>query len=162
MFFKLVLVGRLEKLVSDHRLVKHCALRLDILYFLGSEVDEQLPGHSSVSRTRQLYPAAVFERLFGQVFAQYVARDLVDSNTQAVNSALVKANAALETVCEKQAARTTGPHVAGRTDGVATAPGASVLTVPAHVRHGQTRPHRYCYAIVAGIDCANKSDCYLV
>ena len=34
-FFKLVLVGRLENLVSDRRLVEHCALRLDILYFLG-------------------------------------------------------------------------------------------------------------------------------
>ena len=29
--FKLVLVGRLENLVSDRRLVEHCALRLDIL-----------------------------------------------------------------------------------------------------------------------------------
>ncbi|MBF9239849.1 transposase [Hymenobacter sp. BT683] len=38
-FFKLVLVGRLENLVSDRRLIEHCALRLDILYFLGYEVD---------------------------------------------------------------------------------------------------------------------------
>ena len=63
-FFKLVLVGRLENLVSDRRLVEHCALRLDILYFLGYEVDEDLPWHSTISRTRQLYPAAVFEYLF--------------------------------------------------------------------------------------------------
>jgi hypothetical protein len=55
-FFKLVLVGRLENLVSDRRLVEHCALRLDVLWFLGDEVDEALPGHSTVSRTRQLFP----------------------------------------------------------------------------------------------------------
>ena len=42
-FFKLVLIGRLENLVSDRRLVEHGALRLDILYFLGYEVDEDLP-----------------------------------------------------------------------------------------------------------------------
>jgi transposase len=42
-FFKLVLVGRLENLVSDRRLVEHCALRLDILYFLGYDIDEELP-----------------------------------------------------------------------------------------------------------------------
>jgi transposase len=41
-FFNLVLVGRLENLVSDRRLVEHCALRLDILLFLGYEVDEPL------------------------------------------------------------------------------------------------------------------------
>jgi transposase len=33
-FFKLMLVSRLENLVSDRRLVEHCSLRLDILYFL--------------------------------------------------------------------------------------------------------------------------------
>ena len=56
MFFKLVLVGRLEKLVSDRRLVEHGALRLDILLFLGYEVDEELPWHSPVSRIRQRFP----------------------------------------------------------------------------------------------------------
>ena len=42
-FFKLVLVGQLENLVSDRRLVEHCALRLDILLFLGYAVDKELP-----------------------------------------------------------------------------------------------------------------------
>jgi len=42
-FFKLMLASRLENLVSDRRLVEHCSLRLDILYFLGYEVDEDLP-----------------------------------------------------------------------------------------------------------------------
>ena len=44
-FFQLVLVGRLENLVRDRRLVKHGALRLDILLFPGYEVDEEMPGH---------------------------------------------------------------------------------------------------------------------
>jgi transposase len=130
-FFKLVLVGRLENLVSDRRLVEHCALRLDILLFLGYEVDEELPWHSTVSRTRQLFPAAVFERLFDHVFAQCVARGLVAGDTQAVDSAPVKANAALEAVREKQPAGATGPHLVGRDD-LPSVPDASVLTAPAH------------------------------
>ena len=77
MFFKPVLVGRLENLVSARRLVEHCALRLNILLFLGYEVDEELPWHSTVSRTRQLFPTAIFEGLFDHVFAQCVARGLV-------------------------------------------------------------------------------------
>jgi transposase len=82
-FFKLVLVGRLENIVSDRRLVEHCALRLDILYFLGYEVDEDLPWHSTISRTRQLYPALVFEHLFDQVFAQCLTAGLVVGQTNA-------------------------------------------------------------------------------
>jgi len=111
-FFKLVLVGRLENLVSDRRLVEHCALRLDILFFLGYEVDEGLPWHSTVSRTRQLFPAAVFERLFDHVFTQCVARGLVAGDTQAVDSAPVKANASLDGLREKQSTSTRGPFLA--------------------------------------------------
>ena len=94
-FFKLVLVGRLENLVSDRRLVEPCALRRDILWFLGYEVHEEVPWHSTVSRTRQLLPPvlAVFGRLFDHVFAQCVARGLVAGDTQAADAALVKANA---------------------------------------------------------------------
>ncbi|MGI4821239.1 MAG: transposase [Janthinobacterium lividum] len=100
-FFKLMLVSRLENLVSDRRLVEHCSLRLDILYFLGYEVDEDLPWHSTISRTRQLYPAAVFEHLFDHVFAQCVAAGLVAGDTQTVDSAPVKANASLDSLREK-------------------------------------------------------------
>lgn len=63
-FLKLLMVGRLENILSDRRLVSQCALRLDILYFLGYEVDEDLPWHSTISRTRQRYSAVIFERLF--------------------------------------------------------------------------------------------------
>jgi transposase len=112
-FFKLMLVSRLENLVSDRRLVEHCSLRLDILYFLGYEVEEDLPWHSTISRTRQLFPAAVCEQLFDHVFAQCVAAGLVTGHTQAVDSAPVKANASLESLCEKQSADASTLHVAG-------------------------------------------------
>jgi transposase len=130
-FFKLMLVSRLENLVSDRRLVEHCSLRLDILYFLGYEVDEDLPWHSTVSRTRQLYPAAVFEQLFDHVFAQCVAAGLVAGDTQAVDSAPIKANASLESLCEKQAVGTQRPYLtdAGLQSQTTAAP---PITAPAH------------------------------
>jgi transposase len=101
-FFKLMLVSRLENLVRERQLVEHCALRLDIRYFLGYEVDEDLPWYSAISRTRQLYPVAVFKHLFDQVFAQCVAAGLAVSQVQAVDSAPVKANASLESLRPKQ------------------------------------------------------------
>jgi transposase len=135
-FFKLVLVGRLENLISDRRLVEHCALRLDILYFLGYEVDEELPWHSTVSRTRQLYPTAIFERLFDHVFAQCVAQGLVAGDTQAVDSAPVKANASLYSLCEKQPLEAIVPRMqlAGKLDPKAPSqPAAAILDTPVHV-----------------------------
>lgn len=137
-FFKLVLVGRLENIVSDCGLVEQCALRLDILYFLGYEVDEDLPWHSTISRTRQLYPAAVFEHLFDQVFRQCVSAGLVAGDTQVVDSAPVKAAASLDSLREKQATVAPSLTVAGKQG--ATAPAPVARTAPAHqLRREATR-----------------------
>lgn len=135
-FFKLVLVARLENLVSDRRLVEHCALRLDILLFLGYEVTEALPWHSTVSRTRQLYPAAVFERLFDHVFAQCVAQGLVAGDTQAVDSAPVKANASLHRLCQKQPIAALVPRLRLADEATSESPplpAVAILDTPAHV-----------------------------
>src|SRR5690606_35074906 len=40
-FFKLCLVGYLENITSHRKLIAHCSMRLDILYFLGYDVDEE-------------------------------------------------------------------------------------------------------------------------
>ena len=95
-------MGRLKNILSDQQLLEHCALRLDILYFLGYEVDKELPGYSTVSRTRQLYPAAVFEHLFDHIFRQCIACGLVSGERQALDSAPALANTSINRMCEKQ------------------------------------------------------------
>ena len=73
---------------------------MELLYFLGYELDEALPWHSTVSRTRQLYPAALFEQLFDRVFSLCVQQGLVAGDTQTVDSAPVKATPR-STACAK-------------------------------------------------------------
>jgi transposase len=97
-FFKLILVGYLENILSDRRLIDHCSMRLDILFFLGYDIDEELPWHSTVSRTRQLYDEALFEELFSKVFALCVESGMVSGHTQAIDSAYIKANASMSSI----------------------------------------------------------------
>ena len=97
-FFKLCLVGYLENLTSDRKLVEHCGMRLDILFFLGYGIDEELPWHSTISRTRQLFPEEVFETVFSNVFRLCVDAGMVSGHTQAVDSAPVKANASMDSL----------------------------------------------------------------
>jgi len=134
-FFKLLLVSRLENLVSDRRLLEHCNLRLDSLYFLGYEVDEDLPWHLTSSRTRQLFPAAVFEHLFEHVFAQCVAAGLVTGHTQAVDSAFVKANASRERLCERQPADAPAPVLQVASEVAAEPPLAPPVPLRASPEH---------------------------
>jgi transposase len=97
-FFKLCLVGYLENIISDRQLISHCSMRLDILYFLGYDIDEELPWHSTISRTRQLYPESVFEEVFTKVLGMCVDKGMVSGHTQAIDSAPVKANASMDSL----------------------------------------------------------------
>ena len=97
-FFKLCLVGYLENIISDRKLVGHASMRLDILYFLGYDIDEELPWHSTISRTRQLFPEEVFERVFTHVLEMCVGQGMVKGGTQAIDSAPVKANASMDSL----------------------------------------------------------------
>lgn len=110
-FFKLALVGYLENVVSDRKLMEHCAMRMDILYFLGYDIDEDLPWHSTLSRTRQLYPEKLFEGLFDRIFSLCVATGMVAGHTQAVDSALIKANASMDSLILKQPAESLHQHI---------------------------------------------------
>ena len=97
-FFKLCLVGYLENMISDRQLMDHCAMRMDILLFLGYGIDEPLPWHSTLSRTRDVFPREVFDEVFDQVLTMCVDAGMVSGHTQAIDSAPVKANASMDSL----------------------------------------------------------------
>jgi len=79
-------------------LIEHSSMRLDILYFLGYNIDEALPWHSTVSRTRQLFPEKVFESVFTKIFSLCAESGLVSGHTQATDAAPIKANASIDSL----------------------------------------------------------------
>ena len=53
-FFKILLVGYLNNINSDRALMRFCSNCLDVRLFLGYDISESLPFHSTISRTRSL------------------------------------------------------------------------------------------------------------
>jgi len=101
-FFRFMLIGYLENIGSDRQIIKTVSLRLDMLYFIGYDIDEALPWHSTLSRTRQLYGEEVFKKLFKKVLKQCVDRGMVAGKRQSIDSVLVKANASMDSVVAKE------------------------------------------------------------
>lgn len=97
-FFKLSLVGYLENIISHRQLIEFCSMRLDILYFLDYDIDDQLPWHSIVSLTKQLFLENIFEKVFEHVLTMCVEKGMVSDHTQAIDSAMIKANASMESL----------------------------------------------------------------
>lgn len=101
-FMKLMLVGYLENLNSDRRIISTSRMRMDILYFIGYDLDEELPWHSTLSRTRQLYGEEEFMTLFKLVLKQCIDKGLIAGKRQAIDSVFVKANASMSAIVERQ------------------------------------------------------------
>lgn len=100
-FFKLMLIGYLENLGSDRRIINTVSLRLDMLFFIGYDIDEPLPWHSTLSRTRQLYGEELFKDFFKQVLKQCIDKGMVAGRRQVMDSVAVKANASMDSLVEK-------------------------------------------------------------
>ncbi len=101
-FFKICLVGYLNNINSDRRLIEYCSNCLDTRWYLKYDIDEELPWHSTISRTRQLYGEEVFLALFQKVLSLCVEKGMVRGKRQAVDSCYIKANASMDSLVEKQ------------------------------------------------------------
>lgn len=109
-FFKLILIGYLENLGSDRRIMNTVSMRLDMLYFIGYDIDEPLPWHSTLSRTRQLYGEELFKQLFKDVLKQCIEKGMVSGKRQAMDSAPVKANASMDSLVTKEVLEDAGNY----------------------------------------------------
>jgi transposase len=64
-FFKLQLIMFFENVRSERLLMRLVADRLSVRWYLGYDLNEPLPDHSSLSKIRQRYGLDVFRRFAG-------------------------------------------------------------------------------------------------
>src|SRR5215216_6777776 len=95
-FFKLQLVLFFEGLRSERELIRIAADRLSVRWYLGYDLDEELPDHSSLTRIRKRYGLAVFRRFFEAIVEQCKEAGLVWGKELYFDATQVKANASLD------------------------------------------------------------------
>lgn len=97
-FFKMCLIGYFNNITGDRPLCRYCSDSLACRWFLGYDIDESLPVHSTLSRTRALFGEALYLEVFRQVLDLCVGAGMVSGKRQAVDSALIKANASVDSM----------------------------------------------------------------
>jgi transposase len=97
-FFKLQLILFFEGLRSERQLMRVVADRLSLRWYLGYDLAEALPDHSSLTRIRARYGLAVFRRFFERVVEQCMGAGLVWGGELFIDATKVLANASLESV----------------------------------------------------------------
>jgi transposase len=118
-FFKLQLVLFFEGLRSERQLLQVVADRLSLRWYLGYDLLEPLPDHSSLTRLRDRYGLDIFRRFFEAITEQCVVAGLVGGQELYIDSTDVPANAALDSLQSRFAveAHLAQVFVSGGTDG---------------------------------------------
>jgi transposase len=80
-FVKLLLVGHIENIISDRKLLELAHLHVGIRAFLSYTLEQPLPWHSTISRTRQRIPVRIFETCFSHVVGLCIYKGLVSGHT---------------------------------------------------------------------------------
>lgn len=97
-FFKLQLILFFEGLRSERQLMRVVADRLSLRWYIGYDLTETLPDHSSLTRIRERYGVAVFRRFFEAVVEQCIAARLVWGQELFIDSTDVAANASIDSL----------------------------------------------------------------
>ena len=94
-FFRLQLVMFFEGIRSERHLMRTVADRLSVRWFVGYNLDQPLPDHSSLTRIRARLGLEVFRRFFDTVVERCQHAGLVWGRELYFDATQVQANAAL-------------------------------------------------------------------
>src|SRR6266702_554924 len=97
-FFKLQLVMFFEGIRSERLLMRHAADRLSVRWYLGYDLNEELPVHSSLTRIRTRYGIEVFRRFFETIVDQCQQAGLVWGKELYADATKVQANASKDSL----------------------------------------------------------------
>ncbi len=97
-FFRLQLVMFFEGVRSERLLMRIAADRLSIRWYLGYDLHEPLPDHSSLTKIRERYGLEVFRRFFERIVEQCIEAGLVWGRELYFDATKVEANASIDSV----------------------------------------------------------------
>ena len=134
-YFRLMLLGYFEGLGSERGMAWRAADSLAIRSFLGLELDEAAPDHSTISRTRRLIDVETHERVFTWVLERLAKEGLLVGKTVGIDATTLEANAAMRTIVR----RDTGASYDEFLKGLAKASGIKTPTREALARLDRRR-----------------------
>jgi transposase len=100
-YFRLLLLGYFEGLDSERAIAWRAADSLSIRSFLGLDLHEPSPDHSTLSRTRRLIDVETHRAVFTWVLQRLADAGLVKGHTLGIDATTLEANAALRSIVRR-------------------------------------------------------------
>jgi transposase len=99
---KMMLLLVLYNVRSEREMMDTIPERLDWLWFLGYDLEDDIPNHSVLSKARARWGVATFKEFFERIVWQCVEAGLIDGSKIFVDSSLIDADASNNSVVDTQ------------------------------------------------------------
>src|SRR5271166_4267647 len=100
-YFRLLMVGYFEGIDSERGIAWRASDSLSIRSFVRIALDESVPDHSTLSRTRRLMDVETHQAVFQWVVAVLAEKKLLKGTTIGVDATTLEANAALRSIVRR-------------------------------------------------------------
>src|SRR5450432_875795 len=100
-YFRLLMVGYFEGIDSERGIAWRASDSLSIRSFVRVALDESVPDHSTISRTRRLMDVEAHQAVFQWVLAVLAEKKLLKGTTIGMDATTLEANAALRSIVRR-------------------------------------------------------------
>ena len=100
-YFRMSLVGYFEGLSSERGIAWRCADSMSLREFLGYELTQETPDHSTLSRWRRKLPEAAHREVFEWVVKMAREEGILKGRKVAIDATTLEANAAMKSIVRK-------------------------------------------------------------
>jgi transposase len=101
LYFRLLLVGYFEGLDAERAIAWRAADSFALRHFLGLELPDAPPDHSTISRTRRLIDLETHRAVFTWILQRLADAGLVKGQTIGIDATTLEANAALRSIVRR-------------------------------------------------------------
>jgi transposase len=112
-YFRMLMIGYFEGIASERAIAWRCADSLSLREFLGFELSQSTPDHSTLSVWRKRLGVQTYEEVFGRILSIVDRRGLLKGEVLGVDSTTVEANAAMRSIVRKDTGESYREYLAG-------------------------------------------------
>jgi transposase len=112
-YYKMLLVGFFEGLRSEREIAARCDDSRSIRVFLGYELTEATPDHSSLTVIRQRLGVEIYQKVFEVVLEALREHGLLKGKNLGIDSSVIEANASLRTLVDRNTEQAYWEYVKG-------------------------------------------------
>ncbi|MEZ5944722.1 MAG: transposase [Planctomycetaceae bacterium] len=100
-YIRMLFVGYFEGIDSQRGIVWRCGDSLSLRDFLGIQLTDSVPDHSSLTRIRDRLPVGVVQQVFAFVLKMAAEKKLISGTQVGVDATLLEANAAMKSIVRR-------------------------------------------------------------